>query len=62
MDYLISPAINSNPYHVSVTRKHLARNMSCHYPNVADEIFAAFNEVLDVKSNGISSLWCFPLC
>ena len=55
MDYLISPAINSNPYHVSVTRKHLARNMSFHYPNVADEIFAAFDEVLDVKSNGISS-------
>ena len=62
MAYLISPAINSNPYHVSVARRHLARNISCHYPDVADEIFTAFDEVLDIKSNGISSWWVFPLC
>ena len=43
---LISPVINSNPYYVFVTRMHFARNMSCHYSNVVDEIFAAFDDVL----------------
>ena len=37
---------NSNPYYVFVTRMHFARNMSCHYSNVVDEIFAAFDDVL----------------
>ena len=46
MACLISPVVNSNPYYVFVTRMHFARNMSCHYSNVVDEIFAAFDDVL----------------
>ncbi|KAL4076426.1 cytochrome P450 [Scleroderma citrinum] len=51
VDYLIGPAITSNPYHVSVTRTHLTRNVSHYYPDVADEIFTAFNQNLDLKDN-----------
>ena len=51
LDYLVGRGISSNPYHVSVVRKHLTR--SHYYPDITDELFTAFNEVLDVKDNGV---------
>ncbi|KAI6013633.1 hypothetical protein PISMIDRAFT_688117 [Pisolithus microcarpus 441] len=51
VDYLIGPEINSNPYHISVARIHPARNLGLYYPNVKDEVHAAFEELLDLKDN-----------
>lgn len=53
LDHLIGQAITSNPYHISVVRRHLTRNISRYYPEIVDELFTALNEILDVKDNGI---------
>ncbi|KAI6016810.1 hypothetical protein PISMIDRAFT_113147, partial [Pisolithus microcarpus 441] len=52
VDYLIGPEINSNPYHISVVRIHLTRNLGFYYPDIKDEVHAAFEELLDLKDNG----------
>lgn len=51
LDHLIGQAITSNPYHISVVRRHLTRNISRYYPEIVDELFTALNEILDVKDN-----------
>ncbi|KAG6329900.1 hypothetical protein ID866_9189 [Astraeus odoratus] len=51
VDYLFGKGVTSNPYHVVVTRTHLARNIAHYYPDIRDEIETAFNEILDLKDN-----------
>ncbi|KAG6329793.1 hypothetical protein ID866_9297 [Astraeus odoratus] len=51
-DYLIEKEILKNPYHIAVTRTHLARNLAHYYPDLRDEIETAFNEIFDLKDNG----------
>ena len=40
------------PFHVSVVRSQLTRNIGTLYPQIRDEIVTAFDEVLDLKGNG----------
>ncbi|KAI5993495.1 cytochrome P450 [Pisolithus albus] len=56
VDYLIGPEINSNPYHISVARIHLTRNLGLYYPAIKDEVHAAFEELLDLKDNAWKSV------
>ncbi|KIK15514.1 hypothetical protein PISMIDRAFT_687225 [Pisolithus microcarpus 441] len=56
VDYLIGPEINSNPYHISVARIHLTRNLGLYYPDIKDEVHAAFEELLDLKDNAWKSV------
>ncbi|KAI6013591.1 hypothetical protein BKA83DRAFT_4063155, partial [Pisolithus microcarpus] len=48
--YLIGPEINSNPYHISVARIHLARNLGLYYPDIKNEVQAAFEDVTAVDA------------
>ncbi|KAI6016847.1 hypothetical protein PISMIDRAFT_117780, partial [Pisolithus microcarpus 441] len=62
VDYLIGPEINSNPYHISVVRIHLARNLGLYYPDIKNEVQAAFEELLGLKDNGtINELSSFAI-
>ncbi|KAI6016773.1 cytochrome P450 [Pisolithus microcarpus] len=56
VDYLIGPEINSNPCHISVARTHLTRNLGLYYPDIKDEVHAAFEELLDLKDNAWKSV------
>ncbi|KAI6013599.1 hypothetical protein BKA83DRAFT_4006153, partial [Pisolithus microcarpus] len=56
VDYLIGPEINSNPYHISVARIHLTRNLGLYYPDIKDEVHTAFEELLDLKDNAWKSV------
>ncbi|KAI5999861.1 cytochrome P450 [Pisolithus orientalis] len=51
VDHLIGREINSNPYHSSVARIHLTRNIGLYYPDIKDEVHTAFEELLDLKDN-----------
>ena len=58
MNYTIGSELLQNMYHVEVVRSHLTRNLSNLYPEIRDEIFLAFDEVLDLRDNGE---WCDSL-
>ncbi|KAI6152482.1 cytochrome P450 [Pisolithus tinctorius] len=51
VDHLIGREISSNPYHSSVARIHLSRNIGLYYPDIKDELHTAFEELLDLKDN-----------
>ena len=40
------------PFHISVVRSQLTRNIGTLYPQIRDEIVTSFDEVLDLKENG----------
>ncbi|KAI6118156.1 hypothetical protein F5141DRAFT_1212049 [Pisolithus sp. B1] len=52
VNHLIGSEVNANPYHISVTRAQLVRGLAPYYPDMRDEIFAAFDELPDLKDNG----------
>ncbi|KAI6152483.1 cytochrome P450 [Pisolithus tinctorius] len=56
VDHLIGREISSNPYHVSVARIHLTRNIGLYYPDLKDEVHTAFEELLDLKDNAWKSV------
>ncbi|KIK22831.1 hypothetical protein PISMIDRAFT_101818, partial [Pisolithus microcarpus 441] len=56
VDYLIGPEINSNPYHISIARIHLTRNLGLYYPDIKDEVHAAFEKLLDLKADAWKSV------
>ncbi|KAI6034720.1 hypothetical protein BKA83DRAFT_117385, partial [Pisolithus microcarpus] len=46
----------------SVARIHLTRNLGLYYPDIKDEVHAAFGELLDLKENGdIDELLSFTI-
>ncbi|KAI6034719.1 hypothetical protein BKA83DRAFT_4121777 [Pisolithus microcarpus] len=47
--YLIGPEINFNSCHISIAQIHLTRNLGLYYPDIKDEVHAAFGELLDLK-------------
>ncbi|KAI6117488.1 cytochrome P450 [Pisolithus croceorrhizus] len=51
LNYLIGSDTISNPYHISVARVHLARSLAPYYFDMRDEIFTAFDELLDLGDN-----------
>ncbi|KAI6042740.1 cytochrome P450 [Pisolithus marmoratus] len=54
-DYLLAE-IKSDPYHISVARTYLTRNVGLYYPNIKDEVHTAFEELLDLKGNAWKSV------
>ncbi|KAI6167613.1 cytochrome P450 [Pisolithus thermaeus] len=51
LNHLIGSETISNPYHISVARVHLARSLAPYYFDMSDEIFTAFDELLDLEDN-----------
>ncbi|KAI6101683.1 cytochrome P450 [Pisolithus croceorrhizus] len=54
-DYLFGPEIGANPYHISIARIHLTRNLGLYYPDIRDEVYTAFEELLDLKDDAWKS-------
>ncbi|KIK15507.1 hypothetical protein PISMIDRAFT_16472 [Pisolithus microcarpus 441] len=52
VDSLIGPEINSNRYHIPVTRTHLTLNLGLYYPDIEDEVHTAFEELFNLMDNG----------
>lgn len=52
MQYTIGREVFHHPYHASVVRLQLTRNLGTLYTEMRDEISTAFDQVLDLKGNG----------
>ncbi|KAF8555102.1 cytochrome P450 [Imleria badia] len=50
-EYTLGPEIQHNPYHVSIVRSQLTRNLGALHPEIRNEIVTAFDDVLDLKGN-----------
>lgn len=48
----MAPEVHHNPYHLSIVRSQLTRNLGALYPEIRDEIITAFDDVLDLEGNG----------
>ena len=48
----MGPELHLNPYHVPLVRARLTRNLEALYPEVRDEICAAFEDALGLEGNG----------
>ncbi|KAF8552481.1 cytochrome P450 [Imleria badia] len=51
IEYTLGPEVLHNPYHVSVVRLRLTRNLEGLYPEIRDEIVTSLAEVLDLRGN-----------
>ncbi|KAF8549777.1 cytochrome P450 [Imleria badia] len=49
VEYTMAPEIHRNPYHDSVVHSQLTRNIGALYPEIRNEVIAAFDEILDLK-------------
>ncbi|KAI9569394.1 cytochrome P450 [Boletus coccyginus] len=47
----LGPEVHSNPYHITVVRVHLTRNIEVLHPQIRDELVTSFTEVLDLTDN-----------
>ena len=50
----MGPEIHHNPYHIPIVGIQLTRNIGTLYPEIREEIVAAFDDVLDLRGNGQS--------
>ncbi|KAF9233509.1 cytochrome P450 [Melanogaster broomeanus] len=50
-EYTLGYAIHHNPYHFSIIRLQLTRNLGILYTDIRDEIVAAFDDTLDLQGN-----------
>lgn len=48
----MGPGVHHNPYHVSILRSQLTRNIGTLYPEIRNEIVTALDDVLDLRGNG----------
>ncbi|THH31099.1 hypothetical protein EUX98_g3096 [Antrodiella citrinella] len=46
VDYTLGPAIHHNGYHIPIIRTTLTRNLGALFPDVQDELSAAFNDII----------------
>lgn len=49
---MIGKPIRTDPYHVSIVRTPLTRNLGSRFEDIADEIQAAFSEIIPATENG----------
>ena len=64
MKYTLGHSISSNPYHASLVRLQLTRNLEALYEDIKDEVFQAFEDNIPTKANGeycTSVTWCHLL-
>ncbi|KAF9237106.1 cytochrome P450 [Melanogaster broomeanus] len=50
-EYMFGHDVHHDRYHVSILRSQLTRNLGSLYPEINDEIVAAFEETLDLKGD-----------
>ncbi|KAL4068764.1 cytochrome P450 [Scleroderma yunnanense] len=55
--YILGPEIEHNPYHITIIRSQLTRNLPRLYPALRDEMMMTFDEILDMKDD---SWKCVP--
>jgi hypothetical protein len=63
----MGPNILGNPYHISVTRVGMTKNLDARFDEVRDEIICTFEDHLKLEGNGEyrvtegrSSFYCWP--
>ncbi|KAH7926831.1 cytochrome P450 [Leucogyrophana mollusca] len=56
IEYTLGPEIERNPYHISIIRSQLTRNLAALYPDIRDEIVVAFDETLQLEDFEWSSV------
>ncbi|KIM50675.1 hypothetical protein SCLCIDRAFT_144884, partial [Scleroderma citrinum Foug A] len=56
MEYTFGPQIIHNPYHVTIIRTLVTRNLSSLLPGIKDEMIATLDELLDMKPNEWKSI------
>jgi hypothetical protein len=57
----MGPNILGNPYHISVTRVGMTKNLDARFDEVRDEIACTFQDHLSLEGNGerlAVELWC----
>jgi hypothetical protein len=59
--YTLGPEIAANNYHVSVVRSQLTRNIATVFPDMHDELVAAFADVLPVNDDDSKCSMCSAL-
>lgn len=59
-DYMISPRISIDPYHVAVVRTPLTRHLGNRFDDIKDEIASSFSDLVPLKGDGTSCI-LFPL-
>ncbi|KAA1468096.1 cytochrome P450 [Dentipellis sp. KUC8613] len=52
VDYTLGNAVNNNPYHISIIRSQLTRNLASIFPDVREELVAAFDDAIPAKEHG----------
>ena len=55
MEYTFGPQMLHDPYHVTIIRTLVTRNLSALLPGIKDEMLATLDESLDMKPNGCSA-------
>jgi len=55
MEHTFGPQILHDPYHVTIIRTQITRNLSVLFPGIKDEMVATLDELLDMKPNGCSA-------
>jgi hypothetical protein len=55
MRYTFGPEIEFNHRHADVIKTHLTRNVGALFPEVHDELVAAFEDIIPVKDDGGAS-------
>ncbi|KIJ12301.1 hypothetical protein PAXINDRAFT_14916 [Paxillus involutus ATCC 200175] len=58
-EYTLGHSVHHNPYHFSIIRSQLTRNLGILYPDIRDEIVTAFEETLDLRGNEWKSMPAF---
>ncbi|KZT08258.1 cytochrome P450 [Laetiporus sulphureus 93-53] len=56
VDYTLGPNIQRNTYHVPIIRSQLTRNLASLFPDLRDEIVAAFEDEIPLKDEGWTNI------
>lgn len=54
IEYTLGPEVAAESWHNDLVRVNLVKNMDAAFPNVLDEISAAFGDLLPLHGNGTS--------
>ncbi|KAF8446215.1 cytochrome P450 [Boletus edulis BED1] len=61
IEYSLGHGVHHNPYHASVIRLNLTRNLEVLYPHIRDEIVTSFTDLLDLSENEWKSVPAFSI-
>ena len=52
VEYTLGYGIHHNPYHIPVVCSQLSRNLGTLYPEISNEMIAAFDDILVLRDDG----------